>query len=167
MEFFDEKKLKLFIEEKFKVSSYRIPFYITWIKMYNNYAVKSASDDNIQDKFINNLNTKYSDWQVEQADKAVTIYFSFIRKNDKSSKKNRTKDNSIWKNTIYNMREEMRLQNKSPQTERSYIYWAKNFSEYTCYKTQGVAEDAPADPGGGTEPDKGSGNSAAGDRGKI
>ena len=158
MELFDEKELKLFIEEKFKVGSYRIPLYITWIKMYNNYAAKSASADNIQEEFINNLNTKYLDWQVEQADKAVTIYLSFIRNSDKSSKQTRSRDNSVWKNVIFNMREEIRLQNKSLQTERSYIYWAKKFSEYTCskhlinidtiliHKTKGVAEDLPTGP---------------------
>ena len=31
--------------------------------------------------------------------------------------------------------------------------------------TKGVTKDAPTYPGGGTEPDKGSGNSAAGGRG--
>lgn len=137
MEQFDEKGLKLFIEEKFKVSFYRIPFYIKWIRMYNNFTANSDLTDNIQDKFIRKLSTQYPDWQVKQADKAVTIYLSFIRKSDRSSTKNRTKDNSIWKNAIYNMREEIRLQNKSLQTERSYIYWAKKFSEYTCYKTPG------------------------------
>ena len=47
MELFDKKKLKLFITEKFKVSSFRIPYYITWIRMYNIYAAKSDSTDNI------------------------------------------------------------------------------------------------------------------------
>ncbi len=40
-----------------------------------------------------------------------------------------------------------------------------NIEMFLIQKTQGVTEDAPADPGGGTEPDKGSGNSAAEDRG--
>jgi len=134
MEQFDEKGLKLFIQEKFKVSSYRTPFYIKWIMMYNNFVANSGSVDDIQNKFISSLEPHYPDWQVKQADKAVTIYLSFIRKSDRSSTKSRTKDNSVWKNAIYNMREEIRLQNKSLQTERSYIYWVKKFSEYTCYK---------------------------------
>ena len=34
MEQFDEKKLKLFIADKFKVSSHKTPFYIYWIRMF-------------------------------------------------------------------------------------------------------------------------------------
>jgi len=134
MEQYDEKKLRMFIEDKFKVSSYRFPFYIKWIKMYNNYTAKLDYSENNQDKFIRTLSTNYPDWQVEQAEKAVTIFLSFIRRNDNSGIISRSKDNSIWKNVISNMKEEIRLQNKSLQTEKSYIYWAKKFSEYTCYK---------------------------------
>jgi hypothetical protein len=129
MELFDEIELKLFIEKKFKVSSFRVPFYVNWIRMYNNYAANSNSTDNIQDKFINSLNNKYPEWQVEQADKAVAIYFSFVRNSNKCSTTNRTKDNFIWKNTIFKMKEEIRLQNKSQQTEHSYIYWLKSSIE--------------------------------------
>ena len=38
-------------------------------------------------------------------------------------------------------------------------------ASYTEVITKGVVEDTPADPGGGTEPDKGNGNSVAGSRG--
>ncbi len=134
MELFDEEKLKLFIEEKFKVSSYRSPFYISWIKKFTTYVEHSDSKANIQDAFITSLDIKYPDWQVEQADKAITIYLSFLRTNGNSRQKNKAKDNSTWKNIIFNMREEIRLQNKSLQTERSYIYWVKKFSDYSSYK---------------------------------
>ncbi len=138
MELFDEEKLKSFIEERFKVSSHRTRFYVYWIRMFNNYTAKIDSTDNIQDKFINSLNSRYPEWQVEQADKAVTIYLSFIRKNDKSSPKSRIKDNTNWKYVLFNMREEIRLQNKSLQTERSYIYWVKKFSDYSSFKEPGI-----------------------------
>lgn len=35
------------------------------------------------------------------------------------------------------MKEELRLQNKSLQTEHSYIHWVKRFGKYTCYKIPG------------------------------
>ena len=49
MEIVYKKKIKLFIEEKFKISSYRSSFYISWINMYKKFAVKSDSSDNLQD----------------------------------------------------------------------------------------------------------------------
>ena len=133
-----ENKLKIFIAEKFKVSSHKIPHYFRWIRKYIELTDKTELSDNTRDKFLKELSALYPAWQVEQADKAIAIYLSFIRKNDESNTKNINKDNSVWKNVIFNMKEEIRLQNKSLKTERSYIYWAKKFSEYTCNKTPGV-----------------------------
>ena len=130
----NNQMLKKFIVERFKVSPHKIPFYLNWIHMYNQFSESVGFSDNIKDNFINTLASQYPDWQVEQADKAVAIYLSFIGKNDKSGTKKTIKDNSIWKNVIFSMKKEMRLQNKSLQTERAYIYWTKRFSKYTCYK---------------------------------
>ena len=47
----------------------------------------------MKENFINNLNTQYPDWQVEQADKAVAIYLSFIGKNIKAGTKKTFEDN--------------------------------------------------------------------------
>lgn len=135
MESFDEKKLTMFIGDKFKVSTFRIPYYLKWIKMYNEFSKNNGTGENYQAEFINSLNSKYQDWQVTQADKAVSIYISFKRKNCNIKAKAVITNNTSWNNVIFNMKEEIRLQNKSLQTEKSYIYWAKKFSKYTCYKT--------------------------------
>lgn len=134
MEIFDEKKLKSFISEKFKVSAFKLPYYLKWIKMYSAFSGSDILDDNSRDNFIATIVNKYPDWQVDQADKAVSIYLSFIGKSNKSNSHIRSKDNSDWKNVIYNIREELRLQNKSLQTEHSYLYWVKKFKEYTRHK---------------------------------
>ena len=55
--------------------------------MYNHFAESNGSSYNIQEKFIKNLGTQYPDWQVAQADKAVSIYLSFIGKNNKARTK--------------------------------------------------------------------------------
>ncbi len=123
-----EEELITFIAEKFKVSSHKIPHYLRWIANYIELAGKNSFSDNTQNKFLKDLYTRYPAWQVDQADKAVTIYLSFMRKNHKFNMKSFKLDNSVWKNVILNMKEEMRLQNKSLKTERSYIYWVKKFS---------------------------------------
>ena len=134
MERFDEKKLMNFIAEKFKVSSNKIPYYIQWIRKYLKFVNDFGYSDKNQDKFIDFLSTKYLGWQLKQADKAVTIYLSFIKKSEKYNLKSKIEDNSTWRNVIFNMKAEIRLQNKSLQTERSYIYWVERFSEYTSHK---------------------------------
>ena len=127
--------LKDFIKERFKISSHKIPFYIKWITMYRKFMVHSGVVGDNPDSFILSLQSQYQDWQVKQAEKAVTIYLSFIGKNKKVGTSGKTEDNLNWKNVIFKMKEEMRLQNKALQTERTYIYWIKKFSTYVSTKT--------------------------------
>ena len=133
----NNQMLKEFIITRFKISPHKLPFYFKWMKMFNHFAESNGSSDNIQEKFIKSLGTQYPDWQVEQADKAVSIYLSFIGKNNKARTKKTFEDNSVWNSVIFNMKEELRLQNKSLQTEHSYIHWVKRFGKYTCYKIPG------------------------------
>ena len=129
-----EEELITFIAEKFKVSSHKIPHYLRWIRKYIELTGKTSFSDDTQNKFLKDLCSQYPAWQVDQADKAVTIYLSFMRKNHKFNMKSLKLDNSVLKNFILNMKEEMKLQNKSLKTERSYIYWVKKFSEYSGSK---------------------------------
>ena len=122
--------LKEFIKEKFKISPHKVPFYLKWIGMYYRFSKKLGFSDNTRDDFINTLYSQYPDWQIEQAEKAVSIYLSFIGKDAQLRTQVQTKDNLNWNNVIFNMKEEIRLQNKSLQTERTYIYWVKKFSTY-------------------------------------
>lgn len=137
-----EGKLITFIAEKFKLSSHKIPHYLRWIRKYIELSGKTSFSDNTQNKFLKDLCSQYPAWQVDQADKAVTIYLSFMRKNHKFNMKSLKLDNSAWKNVILKMKEEMKFQNKSLATEHSYIYWVKKFSEYSGSKTPGyVSQD--------------------------
>ena len=76
-----EGKLITLIAEKFKVSSHKIPHYLRWIRKYIELTGKTSFSDNTRDKFLKDLCSSYPAWQVEHADKAVTIYLSFMRKN--------------------------------------------------------------------------------------
>jgi len=134
MERFDKVLLEKFIVNKFKVSSNKLPYYIQWIRKYLLFADQDGLTDDIQSRFINTLSSKYFDWQVKQADRAITIYLSFVKKKENSGKNSKSKNNSDWGKVIFNMKEEIRFQNKSLQTEKSYIYWVKKFGEYTCHK---------------------------------
>ena len=98
-----EQELITLIAEKFKVSSHKIPHYLRWIRNYIELTGKTGFSDDTRDKFLKNLCSQNPAWQVEQADKAVSIYLSFIRKNHKFNMKSLKLDNSVWKNVILNM----------------------------------------------------------------
>ena len=130
-----EENLRSFIAERFKVSSHRIPHYLQWINKYLAFSENNPLLDDIQVKFIRLIASQCPAWQTEQAERAVAIYRSFVLKDgEKNPNTKRRPDNSIWKNVILNMQKEMRLQNKSLKTERSYIYWVKNLDRYSDSK---------------------------------
>ena len=132
MERKSEEMLRSFIDERFKVSSHKIPHYLRWISKYITFSENAPSTLNTREEFLKYLGSRYPAWQAEQAEKAMTIYQSFIRKEkNKHPYTKKTLDNTVWKNVILNMQNEMRLQNKSLQTERSYLYWANDFRRYS------------------------------------
>ena len=122
--------LSAFIEERFKVKAQKIPRYLRWIDKYHDFAENSPSTADTGDEFLESLGFRYPAWQVEQAEKAVTIYRSFVGKTGHKSAVNGL-DNTTWQNVVRNMQSEMRLQNKSLQTERSYLYWVRDFGRYS------------------------------------
>ena len=133
MERKSEEVIRIFIEKRFKVSPHKLSYYLRWISKYISFSKNAQSTTNTQEEFLNFLSTRYPAWQTEQAERAVTIYQSYIRtENEKHPKLQATPDNTAWKNVILNTQKELRLQNKSLQTERSYLYWVKDFCRYSA-----------------------------------
>ncbi|MCP4179634.1 MAG: hypothetical protein GY756_17890 [bacterium] len=126
-------RLEEFIQEKFKVSSHKLPYYIKWISHYEKYNSHNGCCIENIDSFIIHLQSSYQDWQVEQAEKAVTIYHSFL-KNNGETKGDNTEDINDWIKILRSTKEEIRLQNKSIQIEKNYIYWIKKFIAYISNK---------------------------------
>ena len=126
-----EEELRCFIPERFKVSSHRGPHYLRWINKYLEFSRDRPSSGHQQDDFLQFIDSNYATWQTDQAEKAVSIYRSFHRQAaEKYPHTIQRLDNSNWKYAVLNMQNELRLQNKSLQTERSYLYWAKGFAHY-------------------------------------
>jgi len=126
----DNRLLEEYIKSRFKVSTHKIPFYIRWINLFKEYSAHSYSKKYNPDNFLKHLQSQYQGWQIVQAKKAIGIYQTFIRKNMRMTKQINVKERSKWENTILETREELRFQNKSLKTERTYLYWIKKFASY-------------------------------------
>ena len=131
-----KQKLSAFISTRFKVKAHKIPYYLKWINQYLIFSKKLQHDnDNPKLRYLNFLTSRYQNWQVEQADKAINIYMSFLKNVIKKTDTNEPSlDNSNWDKVMFNMKNEIRLQNKSLKTEKSYLYWAKQFRNYADKK---------------------------------
>ncbi len=126
-------QLEKFIQERFKVSSNKLPYYIKWINHYEKFNLHNGCSEENIDSFIIHLQSSYQDWQVVQAEKAITIYHSFLNKNGSTKDDNVEKIND-WIKILHRTKEEIRLQNKSALTEKNYMYWIKKFITYILNK---------------------------------
>ncbi len=134
-----KQDLAKFISTRFKVSPHKIPYYLNWIDWYISFSKNLPSHADSKLSYLRYLNKRFEDWQVEQADRAVSIYQSFLKSsaNPNTIDKNLS-DNHSWDTTIFNMKNELRLQNKSFKTEKSYLYWVKQFRNFAGKKQPGV-----------------------------
>ena len=136
-----KQELIKFIEDKFKVSPVKIPHYLQWISLYHEKFDENDTNEKSRNEFSIYLDSRYPSWQIQQAEKAVDIYFSFKRAASAKSESNRN-ETTDWPSIVKNMREELRLQNKSYQTEKSYIYWCNKFSTYLSGKSPGNTDQS-------------------------
>ena len=119
--------LATFLSERYKISEKKVPHYLRWINKYISFSESNPKIANGKERYVAYLDSWYLPWQVKQAEEAVAIYKSFISKRRKFIPAADKKiDNTAWINVIRSMQNELRLQNKSLQTERSYLYWVKD-----------------------------------------
>lgn len=120
--------LENFMITKFKVGPHKVPYYLKWVHKYKRFIADNEQSDTNLEKYLHNLREYYPDWQVRQAEKAVAIFFSFSGM--QSSVQMAITEKSTWENIFFAMKTEIRLQNKSMRTEKSYLFWVKDFARY-------------------------------------
>ena len=130
-EFQDYLRSKSLVNEKY------IPFYAHWASKFLAFLKDNenlSSDLQVQ-KFFNYLKTQQNiaDWQLKQADNAVTLYVNQFLDRDEpshSSGSQGTKHLSASSEIIEQMREALRIKHYAYDTEIVYLDWARKFYHY-------------------------------------
>ncbi len=113
--------------QKKGVDPYRVKYFIHWVDQYKNYLKDESKKE---EDFFKELSHKVEDWKVEQAHKAV-YYFKKYKQLEIDRKENAIKDTfGKWEVLEEQVRSELRFQHKSYNTEKTYIYWLKDFANY-------------------------------------
>lgn len=140
-------EFQTFLRERKIVKEKHIPFYAYWVQKF-----LAFSNDNNEiepglkvQAFLNHLEKQQniSDWQVQQADNALRLYFTLFIKNNESiippvptSRLKNLTDISI---IIDKLREAIRIKHYSKKTEKTYSGWVKSFYFYVAnVKNKGV-----------------------------
>jgi integron integrase len=105
-------------------------FYIFWVELFLNYLEKNSYDEKklSRSEMLTNFskhlheNNKYQDWQINQAIDAVNLFYTLIK----------DKDNDVisLEFVIHQIQNTIKLKHYSGKTEKSYIYWVKQFHYY-------------------------------------
>lgn len=121
------------LKEKYKIPTQKIPYFIRWVNNYYNGLENHDDYVNSKELYLEKLSLQGKPWQVDQADKAISLYHSMFSRHTTSEKPDLESIKEI--DLFLLLRDELRLQNKSLQTERTYINWVKRFIKYTDSKS--------------------------------
>ena len=126
------------------------PHYVRWVRRFL-AEVPARAEVTLADRitiFLDNLRGKAPDWQMDQAEKAIRLYFSNYRNGNGCSQAKPVPhstpvgDGLVRKlDAIQAARELMRLRHYSYTTEQTYVAWIERFFAYLRSRGQPGANE--------------------------
>ena len=110
----------------------QLPYYIHWIDQFYNFAGKARNESGLPDeidRYLDLLNRRKEDWQVQQAREAIQIYQLFISRSNQDARK-ANNAGMAWKAAAEDMTRMLRLKQRSLNTERAYLGWLRSFYKF-------------------------------------
>jgi len=115
-------------------------FYVMWVRRFFHESKKMDPDSwEVQlQQYVNTLydDPKVEDWQVEQAERAIRLYFHNFRSGDgipgaSSTRVTARDDGSVSSRDLLTaVRQSLRIQHYSYRTEQTYLDWIRRFLVY-------------------------------------
>lgn len=111
-----------------------------WVSRYHAFTgSRSAGNSNQIKPFLETLSQTQEDWQVRQAERAVSLYLYFKKSgysgNTCTHIPGPQKIPSEWSTVMEELVRLLRLRHRSYRTEKTYVNWTKRFSIYLNHKS--------------------------------
>jgi integron integrase len=107
-------------------------YYALWASRFLAFVNNNENKDIhvIVEEFLNSsrANSKYADWQVQQAEDALNLYLHNFKGGASVKELHKTEDDTA--SVLVDMRNLIRTRHYSYSTERTYLDWAKRFFVY-------------------------------------
>ena len=132
MEKLDIEEFKTILIEKYNIPLEHIPHFVRWIRNFYGDLDNLSNYEKTKELHLERLSALAEPWQVEQADKAISLYHSIYFRHTESHSIDIEKMSDV--DLYLEMRDKLRLQNKSFQTEKTYLKWVKRLISYTSNK---------------------------------
>lgn len=118
-----------YLQKYHKIKDNHLSWYLHWVKKYINYWNNDKNylkDDSIR-RYLQFLADRYEPWKVDQAANAIRLFIHYVNKMENSAKLQKPGD---WLEVLNKMKSELRVQSKSYRTEKTYLYWVRDFSRW-------------------------------------
>ena len=122
-----------YLRERAHIPEKAIRWYQKWVSEYEAFlhSCKPGADRSAcRQDFLNHLSGSKEDWQVRQALEAIQHSFFWSASKAPVEKKQATHVNGDWARATNECRNRLALKGRSYRTEKTYIYWLKDFREY-------------------------------------
>lgn len=126
MQHFNEEEYYKLLAETYQVDQKKIPYFINWIHRYQHHISTNTNKVKPLEDFLLSLESKSQPWQIDQAEMAVKLFLQHFSGNLSASNKATPLD--LADDVIRKTKNELRLQGKSLETEKTYLSWIRRFS---------------------------------------
>lgn len=106
-----------------------VPFYLKWISdcyVFWDLPLEQKINSDQKTEFLRYLAKTNEDWKVKQADYALKLYQYFLSGVERAKVQKDAPRENDWNKLEENMRNSLRLRQKSLSTEKSYIGWMRS-----------------------------------------
>ena len=134
-----------FLKTKCRIPEKKIRFYLYWVVQYNEFASNcEQADTSGIGTFLEKLSCRREDWQVLQAEKAVSLYEYYMKSLPilKSARIDRASAEKLtdWQCADDELVRQLRLRHRSFSTEKTYRGWLRRFAAYLCKGRKEVSQ---------------------------
>ena len=119
------------LKSRKRIPEQRIPYYLRWVRAFLRFhaaAQPKATLDESRKLFISHLAKTKPDWQVTQADDAVSAFIAFSQPQVGRSPSSVT---DSWTSVESELIRQIRLRYRSRETEKTYTHWLREFRTFS------------------------------------
>ncbi len=127
------KAFRDFLTAKRTIPEKRIPFYLNWVRKFQDSAQKKPDEDFSGEEvegFIKDIEKNHQDWQVKQARDALNLYRFYLRRIASGEASRDNGASEAWKSMGEELLRMLRLKHRSLSTEKTYLNWVRDFYRF-------------------------------------
>ncbi|MGL1892572.1 MAG: integron integrase [Spirochaetaceae bacterium] len=106
----------------------KVQYFEYWVELYKRFGDSTIGD--YSKEFLENLSINHDLWKTKQARKAILYLQQYKKLYSLNQKDNEEIKTITWDDVVQKVKLELRFQHKSYNTEKTYLFWIKDFISF-------------------------------------